>query len=224
MKTLLNTQSPALPIADDLITPGFQNNYSNVLRLYFNQIDNVTGVLLGPLGTAYLDAPHATASDTTNQYATGNNIPTRVLFNTPESVNGFTLNPDGTAQVEVAGIYRIEYSIQFVNTDNASHDVFVWLQENGTQIARSSSRFTLPARKSTGDPAYLVAYSFVVFEAQPDNRIGLWWATEKAYNPVGPVNGVYMDSLPAQTSPYVRPANPSAIGSITFLSRLPPTP
>ena len=224
MSSLLNTQSPALPIADDIVTPGFQNNYSNILRLYFNQIDNVTGVLLGPLGMGYLDAPYIAASDSTDQYADGNDDPTIVKWNTLEVSNGFTLNVDNTAQVSIPGIYKIDYSLQFANTDNAQHDVFVWMQENGTQIPNSASRFTLPARKSTGQPSYLVAVSYIVFEAMPSDKIGLWWATEKAYNPVGPVNGVYMEHLPVQTTPYARPANPSAVGSITFLSRLPPTP
>ena len=44
------------------------------------------------------------------------------------------------------------------------------------------------------------------------------WATGLAYNPVGPVNGVYMEYQAAQTVPFAHPSVPSAIGAITFVS------
>lgn len=221
-QSILNTKSPALPIANEDPNAGFQNNYSNVLRLYFNQVDNFTGIVGGPLGLSYLDAPHISASDSTDQYALGDDTPTIVKWNTAEYVNGFALNNDNTATVTTAGFYMINFSIQFANNDNtAPHDVFVWLQENGTLIPNSSSRFTVPAAKNASNPGYLVGYSSIMFEATPEDKIGLWWATEQAAVSGGAL-GVYMEHLPAQTTPYVRPANPSALGSITFLAR-PPT-
>jgi hypothetical protein len=219
MSQLSGTKAPALPIAGGTYTKPDQDKYSNILRLYFNQIDNFSGVILGPLGMQYLDSPHISASDSTDQYAPADDTPVLVRWDTAVAVNGFTLNPSGTATAQASGIYKIDYSLQFANTDNAAHDAFVWLQVNGSQYANSSSRFTLNERKSAGVFAFIVAYSSVLFDATAGDEIGLWWATEKAYNPVGPVNGIFMDALPAQTTPYARPANPSAIGSITFLGR-----
>lgn len=224
MAILVPPKAPNLLIAPGQYQAQYHEQMNNALRLYFSRIDSDLAALFGPLGMTYLDAPYIAASDSTDQYADGNDDPTIVKWNTLEVSNGFTLNVDNTAQVSIPGIYKIDYSLQFANTDNAQHDVFVWMQENGTQIPNSASRFTLPARKSTVQPSYIVAVSYIVFEAMPSDKIGLWWATEKAYNPVGPVDGVYMEHLPAQTTPYARPANPSAVGSITFLSRLPPTP
>ena len=45
-------------------------------------------------------------------------------------------------------------------------------------------------------------------------------ATDQAYSTTGPVNGIYMLYEPAQTVPYAQPSIPSAIGAITFVSRL----
>lgn len=220
--TMINSSvAPALPLAGSGYTSSYQDRYSNILRLYFNQLDNITSALLGPLGMGYLNAPYIAASDSTDQYADADNDPTIVKWNSADELNGFTLNANNTATVSIPGVYKIDFSIQLANTDNVQHDAFVWLQENGTVIPNSSSRFTVPARKSAGVFSYVVAYSSIVFVATPEDEIGLWWATEKAYNPTGPVDGVYMEHLPAQTSPYVRPANPSAVGSITFVSRLP---
>jgi hypothetical protein len=208
-------------LAEPVYTRDFKNRYSNILRLYFAQIDALLQALIGTNGAQYLESPHIAASDSNTQYATGDDVPGIVIFNTLESSSGFTLDPSGYAKAGQDGVYKIDYSLQLANTDNVQHDVFVWLQTNGTYVPRSSSRFTVPARKSAGVFGYIVAYSSVEFEIAKDDEIRLWWATEKAYNTVGPVNGVYMPALAVQTVPYSRPSNPSAVGSINFVSRLP---
>jgi len=219
MANLLIPRSPALPLAQGAFSPTYQNRYSSILRLYFNQLDVVNSSVLGPMGMQYLDAPHISASDSTNQYAPGNNTPTLVKWNTAEAVNGFTLNTNNTATAQVSGFYKIDYSLQVVNNANDIHEIFVWLQVNGSQLANSSSRFTLAARKSGSIFSFIVAYSSVVFEAKAGDDIGLWWATDLAAQESPAVDGVFLDAIPAQTTPYVRPASPSAIGSITFLGR-----
>ena len=221
MARLQPPKAPALPLAAAEYTPQFKNRYSNILRLYFNQVDAVTSALLGVDGGQYVQNPHISAYNTADQVALGDNTPTLIVLDTLESISGFTLDPSGYAQANQDGVYKIDYSLQFSNTDNVIHDVYVWLQVNGAFVPGSSSRFTLQARKSAGVYSFIVAYSSLTFEILKDDEIRLWWAPEKAYNPVGPVPGVYMQALPAQTLPYVRPANPSAIGSINFISRLP---
>ncbi len=221
MSRLQPSKAPALPLAEPVYTRDFKNRYSNILRLYFNQLDAVTSGLLGIDGGQYLQNPHIAAQNNDDQYATADDTATLVVFDTLDSVSGFTLDPSGYATANQNGVYKIDYSLQFANTDNAQHDAFVWLQVNGTVVAGSSSRFTIPARKSVSVYGYIVGYSSLTFEIAKDDEIRLWWATEKAYSTTGPVNGVYLEALAAQASPYVRPANPSAIGSIVYVSRLP---
>jgi len=218
MPRLIPTVAPNLLLAPAEYRAQYHEQMNNALRLYFSRIDAESSTLNGPLGAAYLNSPHVAASDSTDQYATADDTPTLVQWNTLESRAGFTLNPDSSATVPISGRFKIDYSLQFVNTDNISHDVFVWLQVNGGPLANSTSRFSLPARKSTGAPSYLVAYSSVLFNAAGGDTVKLWWATEKAYNPTGPIDGVYMEHLAEQLLPYPRPANPSAIGSIVFVS------
>ena len=87
-------------------------------------------------------------------------------------------------------------------------------------MPRSTSKFSIPARKSAGVYTFIVAYSTVPFQVEAGDQIALWWATDKAYSTTGPVDGVYMEYQAAQTSPYAHPSVPSAIGAITFVSRV----
>ena len=163
--------------------------------------------------------PHIAASDSTDQ-RTADNTATVVNWNTLDSGFGWTLNSPGSATADYAGVYKITYSLQFVNTDNAIHYVDVWMQVNGTNIANSTTRFFVPARKSSspGEEGYVCAYSEVTFTVNVGDEIELYWATDQA-NVISPAaDGVYMFHDAASTSPYSRPAIPSAIGSITFVS------
>lgn len=218
-QTLRPSVAPNLPIAPVDYAQAYQDQVLNALRLYFREIDNFTQVLMQNSGGRFINFPSISASDTTDQYAV-NDTPTLVLWDTLETDEGFTLNISGSATANYNGVYKIDYSLQFANTDNAAHDVVVWLRVDGVDVPRSASKFTLPARKSAGVPSYLVAYSHITFPIYGGSDIELYWATDKGYSPVGPVDGVYMEHEVAQTVPYAHPAIPSAFGTITFVSEL----
>jgi len=215
------TKAPNQPIAPVEYSQRYQDQFTNILRLYFASVDNFSTSLAGVNGSKFLQAPHIAAQDSTSQYALGNDTPTVVKWDTLDSGSGFTLNLDSSATAEQSGIYKIDFSLQLANTDNAQHDAYVWLSVNGVSVPGSSSKFTLAARKSVGVYEYVVAYSSITFAIAGSESVKLHWATAAAYNPVGPVEGIFIEATPAITSPYARPANPSAMGTITFVSRLP---
>jgi hypothetical protein len=220
---LIPPKAPNLLIAPAQYETRYQEQLNNVLRLYFNTIDNFSQQFVAETGGAYLKFPFIEASETVNQYATGNNTPTIVQWDTTTLGNGFTLNVGNTATAQYAGIYKITYSLQFANNNNSAHDAIVWLRVNGStsaaDIANSTTIFTVSARKSAGVPTFIAAYSEVVFALNAGDTVGLWWGTDLAATSGG-TTGVYMYGQAAQTTPMAYPATPSAIGSITFVSAL----
>ena len=218
---IINPAPPNLPLGTDQYERRYQDQFTNVLRLYFNQLRNSLSELLGNTGGRYIGFPHISASSSQDQYATGDDTPTKISWDTLETVEGFLLDPTGYAANEFAGVYKIDYGLQFANTDNDIHFATVWLRVNGDDVPYSAVKFSLPARKSSGEPFEMLAFSSIVFPVDANDRIELWWATEQ-HATSGGAAGIYIESAPASTSPYTRPAIPSAIGSITFVSALPP--
>ena len=214
------TKAPNLPIPTIAYSQTVQESFSNALRLYFNTLDAFTVNLSNTAGGSSLSFPHIAASDSTDQIASGNDTPTVVNWNTLDSGLGWTLNAPGSAVAGYSGIYKITYSLQFVNTDNTIHNAVVWMKVNNVDVPNSSTEFSIPARKSAGVPSYVAGYSEITFTVEAGDEIELYWATNLAGDPTTPTNGVYIFHDPAQTVPYARPAIPSAIGSITFVSRL----
>ena len=64
--------------------------------------------------------------------------------------NGISIVSDTQITFANTGIYNIQFSSQFQNTDNAQHDVTIWLRLNGSDVAGSSGFISVPARKSAG--------------------------------------------------------------------------
>jgi hypothetical protein len=221
--TLRPPKAPNLPIAPVEYAQQYQDQVLNALRLYFNQIDNFSLPLTQKNGGSYLQFPFIEASYSAVQYATATNTATIVNWDTTSLGSGFTLNAGNTATAEFAGIYKITYSLQFANNDNAIHDAIVWLRVNGsttaTDVPNSTTIFTLQARKSALLSNFVCGYSEVVFALNAGDTVGLWWGTTQAATSGG-ATGIYMYSQVAQTSPMAYPATPSALGSITFVSAL----
>ena len=220
---LIGFRAPALPLPRDEYERRQQDQLINALRLYFNRLDSLTPIqsdyFLG--GGWALTFPHIAASDSTDQIATGNDTATGVKWNTLDSGFGWTLNSPGSATAQYAGVYKITFSLQFINTANAIHYATVWLKVNTNDVANSATIFTIPARKSATEFGYLAGYSEITFTVEANDEIELYWATDLAGNPTTPTDGVYIFHDAAQTTPFARPAIPSAIGSITFVSALP---
>jgi len=215
---LNSTKAPNLVLPTKDYVVNSEEQFRNQLRLYFNTLDAVTQGLLDPNGGSALSFPHIAASDSTDQVAGGDDTPTVVKWNTLDSGLGWTLNSPGSATAQYEGVYTIRYSLQFVNTANDIHYVDVWIQKNGTDVDNSASRFTLAARKSASDFTFNLGYSEATFSVVAGDEIELYWATDQAYES-GVQDGIYIFHDAAQTVPYARPAIPSAIGSITFVSR-----
>jgi hypothetical protein len=229
---MLKFRAPPLPIAGPDYKQDYFSQLIRALGLYFNQLDsttpsqwdqviatNFTGGLFSGEGYG-IQFPHVAASDSTEQYATGNDTPTLVNWNTLRSQSGWALNAPGSATAQYAGIYKITYELQLANDNNTAHDVFFWLRVNGIDVVNSTTAYTVPARKSVGNPSYVSAYSEVVFPINANDEIELYWATDQAATSGGTA-GVYLHHQVAQTTPYARPATPSARGSIIFVSALP---
>ena len=216
MATNLNQQID-LPAPPNLGSPGqaydsryfFQSNGS--LNVYFVKLRNIFGTLFGPRGGKFVNNPYGAFQDSTDQTAANTTTAYAITFDTTDFSNGVTLSDSSRLNVAQAGIYNLQFSIQFTNTTNASQDVDVWFRKNGTDIAKSNSRFGFAPRKGAGDPFHTIAaLNFFVSLAANDYLQIMWRTTDV---------GVSIEHYAAGSSP-TRPAIPSVIATLSFVSNL----
>jgi hypothetical protein len=211
-RNLTNTSAPALPFAPTAYSREYQDILNNILRIYLLSVDNAVNNLLSGAGGQYLAAPYGAFQDSTDQIAANTTTAYAVTFNKTDFSNTVFLSNNSRINVEYPGIYNLQFSIQFKNTTNDSQDVDVWFRKNGGNVPESNSRFALPPRKSSGDPSHLIAALNFFLELGQNDYVEIMWRVTNV--------GVSIEHYPTSTAPD-RPAVPSAIATLSFVSRLP---
>ena len=139
-----------------------------------------------------------TAANTTTEYA--------MTLNSSDANNrGVLVVSNSRVTVEYAGVYNLQFSAQFVNTQSQEHDIDIWLSKNGDNVANSNSRVTVPPKHGNINGHFLAAWNFVLQLSAAD-YLELFWRTDNV--------AVSMEALAASSSP-TRPAIPSVILTLT---------
>ena len=203
---------PSLGTSGIVYSDSVQNQNNGLLRLFFTKLVNSVQSVIGPRGGKYLNNPYGAFQDSTDQVAASTTVAYPITFNTTDFSNGVSIVSGSRITVADDGIWNLQFSLQFTNTTNASQDVDVWFRVNGTNIANSNSRYGLAPRKGVGDPFHIIMALNYFASLNATDYIEIMWRTSDT--------GVSIEQYAAGTSP-TRPAIPSAIATMSFVSNLP---
>ena len=209
----LNTP-PRLPSAPTEYEPRFHDQHSDVLRLYFNQLNNAVATVIGTNGAAYLQTPHAMLMSDQDQASASITAANILTYNQPVIQQGIEVRNSGEIWFEQSGQYLVTFTLQVSNRSNAVQEFEVWAAYNGTNYPLSNTRFDIPARKSLTVWSHIVPAItgiFTVSNPATEYLTIRWWASS---------TDVFLEHYPVNTSP-TRPAIPSVIMTVNCISRLP---
>jgi hypothetical protein len=206
------SKAPNLPNAPrEGYNANYFDQYSNVLRLYFNQIDNFGTSLLNGSGGGSVTFPYGAFSSGVTQSAASNTA-TALTFNTTDFANGFSIVSNSRITPSYPGIYNLQFSVQLQSLSNAPEDTYIWLKQNGTDIAGSTGVVGLLARKNPGDPSHdIKGWNYYISMAVGD-YLQIYWSTTNGTD-------VTIPYYAASASP-TKPATQSVVATMSFVSAL----
>lgn len=178
--------------------------------LYDPNISPESIILILPASSAaFTDStPYGAFQDSTDQAAASTTAAYAVTFNTTDFSNGVSVASNSRITVKSYGIYNVQFSIQYASTDTQIQDVDIWFSKNGTNIAGSNSRYSIPNSHGGTDGHLIAALNFWV-ELNANDYVEIYWRTTST--------NVRIEQIPAQTTP-TRPSTPSAIVTVNFVS------
>jgi hypothetical protein len=205
---------PRLPVATLDYDPSYINGLNSILRLYFNQLDNAFASLLDSSGGVYLRNPYGAFSDYNNQTTTANTA-TLMGLTTTDFSNKVSIS-SSKIRVERAGIYNLQFSTQFTNTDTQLHDVSIWLRQGndgGTSadIVGSTGFISIPNSHGGIDGHSINGWNYFLSMAA-DDYVQIYWSTTSA--------NVSIATYAASTGP-TRPSTASVVATMSFVSAPP---
>lgn len=212
--SLQNPAPPSLPLATEQYERRYQDQFSNVLRLYFNRLSNALQTLFGTNGGAYLQSPHAMLMSDQDQSSGGITVANTLTYNRPEITQGIEVRNGGEIWFDQPGQYLVTFTLQVTNRGNAVQEFEVWAAFDGNNFPLSNTRFDVPARKSSGVWSHIVPAITGIFTVRNPAATYLtikWWASS---------TDIFLEYYPEGTSP-TRPAIPPVIMTINLISRLP---
>ena len=213
MTRLLSPAPPNLPLADDEYSRYYLDQLNSVLRLYFNQLRNITEQLVGPNGGQYIDCPNGLFFSTDDQPIVSANVAQPIDFPIEYLNNAVRVNSgtDSRVYVDVGGVYNFQFSGQLRSNSGSAKQVYVWIARNGTDIGYSTHQYTV----SGGNTHLNISWNFNI-DLDVGEYVEMQWASDD----------VDM-SLEAAAATAPHPGMPSAVMAVNFIAPLPvprPTP
>jgi hypothetical protein len=206
-------QPPALPLATDEYSKAYIDQLNNVLRLYFNRLNNILNQMntgSGAIDGSGLRLPYGAFSSNQSQTTTANTA-TLMTLNTTDFSNDVGLVIGSKIKVTKAGIYNFQFSIQAQNTSVQLHDMSIWLKQNGTDITGSTGFISIPNSHGGIDGHGIYGWNYYLSMAAND-YIQIYWSVTNA--------AVSIPAYAASTSP-TRPSTQSVVATLSFVSALP---
>ena len=196
-------------------TVTLDTSWATTTTLYDERIGFDSVILLAPKSDAAetSTAPYGEFSKNTDQLAPSSGNTAVVEWTTEHEVDGMYLDDTNTSRIYVrnSGIYEVTFSLQLANANNDGEHADVWFRVNGTDISDSGKRFGLPARKSSGDPSHLTGTASHVLDLTAGDYVEIAGATSSS--------DVSLEHFTSTTTtPYTRPAIPSAQISIKYIA------
>jgi hypothetical protein len=201
---LVRITPPRLPAAPTEYEQRYHDQFADILRLYFNRLESV----LGQLNT--LSVPYGAFSSDQDQTTTAN-VATLMTLNTTDFNNGVSIS-SSKITVATAGIYNLQFSAQFVNTDSNVQDVYIWLKQSGVNISGSTGFVSIPSRHGGTDGHAIVGWNYFL-SMTAGQYIEIYWSVPNA--------AVSIQHLAASGTP-TKPSTQSVVATMTFVSALPP--
>jgi hypothetical protein len=168
-------------------------------------------------GTIYLgmelSGTGVTAGTRITAFGTGTGGTGTYTVSTSQEVASTTITGDLPSKitVEYKGLYNIQFSAQVTNTDVQIHDIDIWFRKNGTDIPNTNSRWSVP-NSHGGIDGHLIAFMNIFVSLEPTDYVEIMWHVNNS--------DVRLEHLAADTSP-TRPATPSTICTVNFVSNVP---
>jgi hypothetical protein len=219
-------RAPPLPNPPSEYDPQFFRQFIRTLELFFSQLDSFTpnqaqsyradnfygGAFFGD-GKG-LDTPFNELLSNASQTAAAIDIAYALTLDTAEFPGDISIVSSSRITFASGGAYVLSFSIQLESTSSSTEHVDIWLRKNGTDIPASNSRFGIPARKSAGIPAAMIATTPLTITVAANDYVQIMWCVSNTAVSIKYYPAV---AYSAGVTPAI-PATPSAIVGVGFAS------
>ena len=143
-------------------------------------------------------------------YVTGNGGTGTYTVSINQTVSSTTISGTVGQRIVVAypGVYNLQFSVQGQNANANTHDMSIWLRQNGVDLVGSTGFISIPGSHGGTDGHGIYGWNYFV-EMQANDCLQIWWSASST--------DVSIRAYSAATGP-VRPSTSSVVATMSFVS------
>lgn len=211
MSFLSKVVPPNLALAPNAYERPYHDQLNNILRLYFNRLNENLNAVIGPFGGIYVDCPNGLFFDLGTYTPALINTGYPLQFGQTYLDHGIHVVDDTKITVDYGGVYNFQYSSAVTSTNASLKTVWVWIRRNGTDVGYSTNEYTI----SGSGTDTIISWQFNI-DLDVGEYVELVWASDDVNVQIGTT---------APTPPH--PGIPANVIAVNFIAPLPdprPTP
>lgn len=212
-RQLQHPAAPNLPLAGADYTRQYQDQFANVLRLYFNRLNNNLLNLFGANGGQFIDCPNGLFFDLGTYSPAAINTGYPLEFKVAYLSNAVQVVDNTKITVDIPGVYNFQFSSAITSTNSSLKTVWVWIRRNGTDVGYSTNEYTV----SGSGTDTIISWQFNI-DLDTGEYIEMVWGADST--------NVQIATTPP-TPPAPHPGIPANVIAVNFIAPLPdprPTP
>lgn len=188
-----------------LNTGGATTTTLNDERIGFNSIILFAPLTLSAAATnAY---PYGSFEQRADVNFTTANTPQVLTLSDSDFTIGMSL-ASNQITVDYAGVYDLQVSALFVNTDVQIHEAYLWVRVNGTDVPHTATKFSV-VESHGGVDGYMPINIHHPVELNANDYLEVVGSVDNT--------GIYLENYAAQTTPFVRPAIPALMVNLQMI-------
>jgi hypothetical protein len=169
-----------------------------------------TGCTRGARGSANI--AHSTGAVVTKIQSPAANTAAPMYINTTDFSNNVTVVDEYKLTAATSGLYNLQWSGQFNNTDTTEHDGSVWLRINGVDVPGSTGFIAVVSKHGGIDGHAIIGWNYYL-QLTAGQNVQIWWSTTD--------QKLTLECYGPSTGP-TRPSTASVVATLSFVSALPP--
>ena len=209
MTVLNKIVPPNLALAPDEYERSYADQLNNILRLYFNRLNENVNAVIGTYGGIYVDCPNGLFFDLGTYSPAVINTGYPIEFGQTYLGNGIRVVDGTKITVDYSGVYNFQYSSAITSTNSSLKTVWVWIRRNGTDVGYSTNEYTV----SGSGTSTIISWQFNI-DLDVGEYIEMVWAADDT--------NVQIATTPP-TPPAPHPGIPANVVAVNFIAPLPAT-
>jgi hypothetical protein len=127
--------------------------------------------------SAFAQGDYGAFSDFTDQTAALADTAYAMKFGTTDFSKNITIASNTRITAANAGLYNLQWSGQFENSDSSEHDVRIWLKISGSNLTGSTGFVAVPSKHGSTNGHVIVGWNYFI-NLTAGQYVELWWETD----------------------------------------------